>query len=230
MLPRPHLGGAAIISFLLALAFGRLGAADVMFKITDVKNAPVVDAVVALYPLDAPLPPATPTAPVEIEQRNTEFNPFVTALRVGSAAQLPNHESRIEHHVYSSSPAKPFEFPLYKPGKSETVVFDKPGVVVLGCNIHDWMLAYVVVLETPWFATTAADGTAKIAGLAPGRWRAEVWHPRLKDAANAGLAVAEKREFTLAADAVAPVQTFNLKLEPDRRIRRSPTLRGAGYK
>lgn len=216
-----------VCASLLAFASLRTGAAELTFTVTD-GSQPIADAVVALYPLDAPLPPPEPVAPVEIEQRDVKFHPFVTALRVGSSVTLPNREKKMEHHVYSSSDPKKFEFPLYKPGKAETVVFDKPGLVVLGCNIHDSMLAYVLVLETAWFARTPADGRARFAHLPAGRWRAEIWHPRQPDAANAGLAVAVKQEFALAAGA-AEARAVTLKLEPNRRNGRSVNL-GAGYK
>ncbi len=224
MTPRPF-----VLACLLAFAASRIVASDVAFKVTDAAGQPVADAVIALYPLDAPMPPPAPASTSEIEQSNLEFHPFVTALRVGSAAVLPNREKKIEHHVYSSSPAKPFEFPLYKPGKAETVVFDKPGLVVLGCNIHDAMLAYVVVLDTAWFAKTPADGTTTFTELPTGRWRAEIWHPRLKDAANLELAVAVKRELTLPARGAAPAQTVALPLEPDRRSKLG-RIGGGGYK
>ena len=218
------------LTCLLLFAFARAAASDVVFRLTEPKGAPIADGVVALYPLDAPIPPATPAPAVEIEQRNLEFNPFVTVVRTGSSALLPNHEKKIEHHVYSTSPAKPFEFPLYKPGAAETVVFDQPGLVVLGCNIHDSMLAYVVVLGTPWFAKAGADGTATVCALPPGRYRAEVWHPRLKDAVGSGLAASVQRALTVAADSPPPVQLFTLALEPDHRVRRNPAKGGGGYK
>lgn len=220
---RPLVAAALTLS---ALRFA--SAADATFTVTDGKQ-PVADAVVALYPLDTPMPAGESPAPVEIEQRDLSFQPFVTALRVGSAALLPNHEKKVEHHVYSVSEPKKFEFPLYKPGKAETVIFDKPGLVVLGCNIHDSMLAYVVVLNSAWFVRTATDGRASFKNLPAGRWRAETWHPRLKDAANGGLDVALKRELTLPATGAATAQTIALKLEPERRIRRGPNV-GAGYK
>jgi plastocyanin len=205
-------------------------AAEITLKVSDATGQPVGDAVVALYLLDGPMPAATPPAPVEIEQRDFQFHPFVTALRAGSSVVMPNREKKVEHHVYSSSPPKKFDLPLYKPGKAETVTFDQPGVVVLGCNIHDTMLAYVVVLETPWFVRTAADGRAAFADLPTGRWRAEVWHPRMKDAADAGLAVAVKQSFAVSAGTAAPPLSIAVKLEPDRRPRRGPMMGGAGYK
>lgn len=203
--------------------------ADVSFTVSDANKQPLADAVVVLHPLKRAVPPATPAATLEIEQRNTRFNPFVTVVRTGSAVRLPNHETRIAHHVYSTSAPKPFEFPLYKPGKAETVVLDKPGLVVLGCNIHDSMVAYVLVLDTAWFAKTPASGNATLSGVTPGRWRAEVWHPLLKEGVKGGEAVPLQREVTIAAGDAAPNLAFSLSLGPDPR-RRGPMGVGGGYK
>jgi plastocyanin len=187
-------------------------AADVTFRLADAKtNQPVPDAVVSLTPLDFALPAAASAgAPPEIIQQHQEFSPFVTAVRAGSPIRFPNHDT-VQHHVYSLSKPKKFEFPLYNPGQAETIVFDQPGVVVIGCNIHDWMLAYVVVLDTPWFAVTSAEGIAMLRDLPPGGYRTEVWHPRL--------AQPVARTVTLPADSGAPI-TLALALKPDRRIRR----------
>jgi hypothetical protein len=116
---------------------------------------------------------------------------------------------------------KKFDFPLHKPGKAGTVVFDRPGVVTVGCNIHDWMVAYVVVLETPWFGQSGAAGEVTIAGVPAGRYRAEVWQPRLESAVT--------RELTVT-DAAAPVLELTLELGKDKRARRPIATSGAGYK
>ena len=86
-----------------------------------------------------------------IDQRDKQFIPYVTALQVGTSVWFANTD-KIRHHVYSFSPAKKFELPLYAGVPAEPVVFDQPGFVTLGCNIHDWMIAYVAVLTTPYFA------------------------------------------------------------------------------
>ena len=205
---------------LVLFAAARLAATDVAFKITDAKAAPVVDAVVSLVPLDvAGKIFAPPTVPLEISQKGQEFSPLVTPLVVGTAVNLPNRDT-VQHQVYSRSTPKKFELPLYASQAKEPVVFDKAGVVVVGCNIHDWMLAYVVVLETPWFAKSAADGAAIIAAVPPGRYRAEVWHPTLKKN--------ETREITVADGAAAIAFTIPAKLIP--RIPRRPAGIGSGYK
>jgi plastocyanin len=203
--------------------------AEVSFTITDPDKRPVADAVVVLRPLEGAIAPATAAATLEIAQRNTRFDPFVTVLRTGSAVRLPNQESRIAHHVYSTSAPKRFEFPLYKPGTAETVIFDKPGLVVLGCNIHDSMLAYVLVVDSAWFAKTAANGNAAVSGVPPGSWRAEVWHPLLKEGVKRGEAVPLQRAITITSGAAAQNVAFSLSLGPDPR-RRGPISGGGGYK
>jgi plastocyanin len=205
-------------------------AAEFSLKIVDQKNAPAPDAVVALYPLDAPAP-SSPAVTVEIEQRDKQFHPFVTALRAGSSARLPNNEKKIEHQVYSSSPAQKFEFPLYKPGRTETVAFDQTGIVVLGCNIHDSMVAYVVVLDTPWFATSDATGRATIRNLPPGHYRTEVWHPQLKDALKSELAASIKREIAVAdSPASPPLSPLTLPVELKRASTLGPISSGGHYR
>jgi len=195
-------------------------AAEATFRFVDAKQEAVADAVVSLFPLDSPVPPAVATAPIIIAQEKQEFLPYVSAVRVGTAVDFPNRDD-VKHHVYSGSKARKFELPLYAGEAPEAVVFDQPGVVALGCNIHDWMLAYVVVVETPWFATTDASGAATVAEVPPGRYRAEIWHPRL--------ARPLIREITVGP-AAATELSLTLALGRDRRIRRALDAQGGGYK
>jgi hypothetical protein len=102
--------------------------------------------------------------------------PYVTVIQTGTTVTFPNRDP-ILHHVYSFSPAKPFEIKLYTGKSPVEVVFDKPGVVTLGCNIHDWMIGYIAVVPTPWFAKTDAAGTAIIRDLPPGAYDIQAWHP-----------------------------------------------------
>jgi plastocyanin len=202
-----------------------LHASDVAFSVSESKNnQPVADAVISLTHLDAAAKPAVAeSAPkIEIVQRDKSFSPYVTPLRVGTTVHFPNRD-KIKHHVYSISPAKNFELPLYAGEAREPIVFDRPGVVAVGCNIHDSMIAYIVVLDTPWFAKTGADGKVIIAGVPAGRYRAEVWQPRLKP----GLLV--NREMTVADTAAAPI-VFALELEKDNRKKSMLDMKGGGYK
>lgn len=112
-----------------------------------------------------------------ILQRDREFVPYLTIVQTGTAVEFPNLDP-FKHHVYSFSQPKIFEIKLYAGKPAKPVVFEKPGVVALGCNIHDWMEAYVLVVDTPYFAKTGSDGRARIADLPAGSYRVRYWHPR----------------------------------------------------
>lgn len=154
-------------------------AATLDIKVLDQHGAPVADAVV--YASTPNTVASKPPAGTLISQKNSMFLPLVTPIQTGTAIAFPN-EDTVRHHVYSFSPAKIFELKLYTGTPREPVLFDKPGVVALGCNLHDNMLAYVIVVDTPYFAKTGAGGTARLDGLANGDVAVRVWHPRLHDA------------------------------------------------
>lgn len=135
-----------------------------------------MDAVVFAEPVDTTAPPNRATAHALIDQINKEFVPLVTVVRVGTEVSFPNSDN-IRHSIYSFSPAKPFAMKLYSGKQAPPITFDKPGVVVLGCEIHDAMAAWVVVVDTPYFAKTSASGTAALKGLAPGDYHVRVWYP-----------------------------------------------------
>ena len=207
---------------LAALAVpSRLSAADGSqpVVISAAKIGLLADAIVSLVPLDPGSPLPAPVVGGTITQSDEQYTPFVSAVTVGSAVSFPN-EDRIQHHLYSVSKAKRFEKPLYAPGSTESVVFDQPGVVALGCNIHDWMIAYLLVVGTPHYAKSGPDGRAELTGVPPGRYRLEVWHPRLAQPLTRELAV---------APGVNPVASVELTLRPDRRIRRSQDGKAGGY-
>jgi hypothetical protein len=92
---------------------------------------------------------------------------------------FPNKD-KVRHHVYSFSSAKTFELKLYGQQEERTVTFDKAGVVALGCNIHDSMIGYIYVADTPFAAKTNAAGEAMIRGLPAGAGTLTVWHPDMK--------------------------------------------------
>ncbi|WP_394252079.1 hypothetical protein [Vibrio profundi] len=112
-------------------------------------------------------------------QKDKLFTPFVLPISVGEDVSFPNHDS-IKHHVYSFSSAKRFELKIYLDEKHPPITFDKPGVVEMGCNIHDWMLSYLVVVDTPYYSTSNINGTAELT-LERGNHTLFVWHPRLND-------------------------------------------------
>jgi plastocyanin len=140
---------------------------------------PVRDAVV--YAMPSSGPQETRGKTTVVEQVDREFLPYVSAIQTGTAVTFPNRDAML-HHVYSFSPAKSFEIKLYT-GKSRSEVFDKPGVVTLGCNIHDWMIAYILVVSTPHFARTGEDGFARLRDVPPGSYELRAWHPQQREAA-----------------------------------------------
>ncbi len=186
--------------------------------VVDAAGELVSDAVLSLSPLDGQIVPAAAVGGAKISQIKQEYSPYVTAVRTGTPVEFPNLDT-IQHHIYSVSKPKRFEIPLYEPGRSEVVTFDQPGLVVIGCNIHDWMSAYVLVLDTPWFSKTTADGRVRFVDLAPGRYRLELWHPRVSKPLS--------REVTLGTTNGAEPLRLTLTLRPERRLRRAP-VPGAG--
>jgi plastocyanin len=173
----------------MALSTGVAAAAPVEVLVQTPAGAPLADAAVLVEPL-AGTPPRTRTrAPaakgVAIEQRDREFIPWMTVVQTGTSVDFPNNDT-VRHHVYSFSEPKRFEIKLYAGKPGQPIVFDKPGQVDIGCNIHDWMEAHVLVVETPYFARTGADGRATVAGVPAGRYRLRVWHPLQKAMAAPG--------------------------------------------
>ena len=196
------------------------GSGGIRLEIKDPKGAPVADAVASLVPLDASPTLAPPAEPVMVVQEREEFVPYVTAIVAGTRVNFPNRD-KVQHHVFSFSKAKRFDLPLYRGEPSAPVLFDEPGIVSLGCNIHDWMSAYIVVLATPHFQKSAGDGVALLRDLPAGRYRLEVWHPRIK--------AIFQRELAVAPNDTA-MQTISVVLGVDRRIRRAPEGGAGGYK
>ncbi|HET9679396.1 MAG TPA: methylamine utilization protein [Gammaproteobacteria bacterium] len=163
---------------LLAIAISPASASTVQVTVTD-GNQAVADAVVYLLPANGTPPPAADPAGI-MDQRNAQFMPHVLAVRKGAAVQFPNSDN-IRHHVYSFSPAKAFQLRLYSGTDAEPVVFNQTGPVVLGCNIHDWMLGYIYVVDTPWFAKTGDTGQVNLSNIPAGDYHLLIWHPRLSD-------------------------------------------------
>ncbi|KQU76791.1 MULTISPECIES: hypothetical protein [unclassified Rhizobacter] len=178
----------------LSLAAAAHGAA-VNVAVTDPAGRALVDAVVMLEPVSGKAA-VKPMAGIEISQSKRQFHPSLTVVTVGTPVTFPNFDT-VRHHVYSFSPVKTFELKLYAGVPSAPVVFDQPGAAVLGCNIHDRMSAWVVVVDTPYFARTGADGRARVEGVPPGSYRLRGWH--------AG--VAPGQELAPQALAIGPADT-----------------------
>jgi plastocyanin len=207
----------------LASSLALAQTAEIAIRVIDEQGRPVADAVAIAVPSDGELRLPARQREGVVDQVDKEFTPKVTAILVGTAVTFPNNDS-VRHHVYSFSPAKRFELPLYAGVPAQPVVFDKPGVVVLGCNIHDWMIGYVYVSESPWFAKTGSDGKAGIVELPPREYVVRVWHPQLES---------QEEATRKTVDASQPRRVeveWRLKLRPEVKLRRAPAAdRGGRY-
>ena len=167
---------AGLLAVLAAGLAPPAGAATLSLQISDSTGKPLADAVAYALPKNGKLPPASEMG--IIDQVDRQFVPLVSVYQTGTAIKFPNKDN-IRHNVYSFSPPKTFELRLYSGVPAKPVVFDKPGLVVLGCNIHDQRVAYIQVVDTPWFGKTDAAGNVSINDLPPGGYEVRAWHYRL---------------------------------------------------
>ena len=179
-MPIPRLFVATLrLPLWLLLMLPAAQAGGVRLVVTDAQGKPAPDAVAMLEPASGKLPPARPLPQVDISQATRQFSPRISVITTGTPVNFPNFDT-VRHHVYSFSPAKVFELKLYAGVPNKPIVFDKPGIVILGCNIHDLMAAWVVVTDTPWFGLAAADGHIQIDNVPAGNYRLRVWHPAMQ--------------------------------------------------
>lgn len=155
-----------------------VNADDLSIQVNDDQGKPLKDAVVYIESNHAK--DANKKSQQDIVQKGKQFNPLVTVIQTGTSINFPNQD-KVRHHVYSFSPAKKFELKLYSGVPATPVVFDQAGTVVLGCNIHDRMLAYVYIVDTPLFAKSNQDGLAKITNVPSGSHTINVWHYALRE-------------------------------------------------
>jgi plastocyanin len=168
---------ALAVALAAASALQAAAASAIRADVAGPAGGPVENAVVFLRPLSQQKPPARQLQPATIEQHDREFVPYLTVVQTGTPVRFPNQDP-IRHHVYSFSQPKKFEIKLYAGDGPDPIVFDRPGVVTMGCNVHDWMLGYVFIVDTPWFAKTGPGGEVEIDAIDDGEYEARVWHPR----------------------------------------------------
>jgi len=190
--------------------------------VEDRSGAPVENAVVTATRLNAKSTGIAVEADGLVDQVNKEFVPYVTVIQVGTRIRFPNSD-KIRHHVYSFSPAKRFELPLYAGKAAAPVLFDKPGIVVMGCNIHDWMVGYVYVADTPFFGRTEANGSVQLRDLPGGDYRVQIWHPEM-DAPEQTTTRTEHLEDQATISA-----NWKIDLQATPRPRRAPVPETSGY-
>lgn len=168
-------------AFMLAMLAAPLPAAagTLAARVVTPEGTPLPTAIVTATPIGQGPRAAKPGTKAVMLQEGKQFLPFVLPVQVGTLVEFPNHDP-FRHQVYSFSPAKTFELKLYGSSVVGTATFDKEGIVPLGCNIHDNMLAYIYVVGTPYFAATAQSGDSKLDQLPPGDYTVKVWHPNQK--------------------------------------------------
>ena len=173
-----------IIVFVLAAVYALPAvAAPLTVRVVDAKGRPVRDAVVTVRPNRGGATPLRQSGRYTVAQKDMQFHPYVLVVPAGASVSFPNHDAT-KHHVYSFSPAKRFELKLFARDQSRSVRFDKPGVVALGCNIHDAMSAFIFVTDSPWTARTDATGTAQFTNPPDAAAKLSVWHPFLRTPGN----------------------------------------------
>jgi len=128
-----------------------------------------------------------------MDQRDLTFNPHILPIPVGASVHFPNND-KVDHNIFSLSQTKKFNLGSYKSGESKTVLFDKPGIVELRCDVHAEMAAYIMVLKNPYFAVTddqgrfeipdskqlEQNGIKGIKDLPAGNYVLKIWHEKLK--------------------------------------------------
>jgi len=165
------------IVFLSALlTAAAAGATGIAVQVQDATGKVLPDTVIYIEPEGAAAAvAAAKPATALIEQKGLKFLPLVTVVQTGALINFPNND-KVRHHIYSFSAAHKFDQKLYSGQAASPQVFDKAGTVVLGCNIHDKMIAYIKVVDTPYFAKTDGAGAARIELPAAGKYVVKAWH------------------------------------------------------
>jgi plastocyanin len=208
------LGEAAVGLLVAIIAATACRAGELTVSVIDPSGHGVTDVVVVVAPAEAAAPHATPTSPVAImDQRDRAFSPRVLVVRVGTSVEFPNNDT-VSHQVYSFSQAKKFQLPLYKGKSHPPVTFDRAGLVVLGCNIHDQMVGYIYVTDAPFFGKTDPAGTLRVPGLSAGEYRISVWSPFIADRASALTRTVRVDAQAAAASRVQLVDALRARPEP----------------
>ncbi|HTE41208.1 MAG TPA: methylamine utilization protein [Steroidobacteraceae bacterium] len=172
----------AWVSFSLLLTV-QASAADVTVTVGSDDPTVIGDVIVYAVPKPGSVAGAAKSTKAIVDQRDKEFVPLVSVVRVGTSVEFPNSDN-IRHQVYSFSPAKVFNLKLYSGRPSSPVTFDRPGVVTLGCNIHDQMIAWVLIVDSPWYAKVGTNGSVTLKDLPAGDFTLHAWHPGINPATH----------------------------------------------
>jgi len=204
---------------LLSLVSLAVPAAEITVSVLDAEGNAVSNAVVYISKVNGNTPTSGPMQ-VEVDQIDEMFVPHVRAATIGSSVAFPNSD-HVRHHVYSFSDTRTFELPLYSGIPAEPVLFDKAGIVTLGCNIHDHMLGYILILDSPWLVEIT-NGAGNLNSIPEGDLSLELWHPLLADDNDI------TRQIRVSKDDRITVE-FVLNLKPEPMLRRAPRRTSKRY-
>ncbi|NVM77617.1 plastocyanin [Duganella sp. SG902] len=188
------------------LAAASASASGIAVQVQDAAGKVLPDTVIYVEPEGAAAAAGGKPAGAQIEQKGLKFMPLVSVVQVGATINFPNND-KVRHHIYSFSPAHKFDQKLYSGQAASPQVFDKAGTVVLGCNIHDKMIAYVKVVDTPYFAKTDGAGAARIE-LPAGKYVVKAWHYNTVGGAT------PEQALTVKAGAELSTAIFKLPMKP----------------
>lgn len=154
----------------------------VQVKVYSKNKQALVDMVVYLEPLSGQV--LTPSiSPLVISQKDKAFSPYISIIQANQEIQFTNQDD-ITHHIYSVSQGNKFSFKIRAGQSNANTRFEHSSEVAMGCNIHDWMSGYLLVVDTPYFTKTNQQGIANFANIQQGKYRVVVWHPQMKTSNN----------------------------------------------
>lgn len=203
--PAARLAGRAAVA-LCALMAGwsnRAIAGDLSVSVLDSAGHSVA-GIVIIAASDTPQPDKHAARSAIMDQQHMQFVPRILVVQTGTAVDFPNSD-QIQHQVYSFSEPKRFKLSLYAGHKYPPIVFDRPGLVTLGCNIHDGMIGYIYVTDSAYFGRSDDAGQLQLHGLPAGNYTLTAWHPQIQEPAGNSLQL-----HVAVTDNGAPAQVFHL--------------------
>ncbi len=174
----------AISLLMVAFMGSAASAGSLTVTVRGADGKAVPDAVVTVHPGGQPSRgPIKFPWPYRVAQQNIQFTPFVLIAPAGAEVSFPNLD-KVRHHVYSFSAGNRFELKLYGREENRTVKLPAVGVAAIGCNIHDQMVSFIKVVDTPYAAKSDDTGVATIRDIPSGPVVVRVWHPYLRGMKN----------------------------------------------
>ena len=161
--------GCLLIAVAFATVMAPVSAGTIDAKAVNKSGEAMSDVVIYATPVGGAAAASGQAEGATIAQDHLQFTPYVTVVRTGTEIKFPNYD-KVEHHVKSFSAIKEFEIKPYEKTTPPPILFDKPGIVIIYCLIHEWMRAYVMVVDTPHFGKSDASGAVALNDLPPGNY------------------------------------------------------------